>query len=63
VINVSVGYALGAWTGALARELYCPRSVSIVPGDGRRLSARRVPWVLSLPVWDSDTLPRGSDFK
>jgi len=43
VINVSVGYALGARTGAPARQLYCPRSVSTVTGDGRRLPARRAP--------------------
>ena len=41
--DVSLGCALGAWRAVLARELCFLRPVSVVPGDGRRLPARRAP--------------------
>jgi hypothetical protein len=53
VIDDSVSCALGAWTGAVSIVL-------VTAGDcllAGRLGA------LSLPVLDSNTLPRGSDCK
>jgi hypothetical protein len=59
VHDISVGCALGAWMAVPARCFLRP--VSVVPGDGRRLPARRAPLGAFPPVLDSDTLTRGSD--
>jgi hypothetical protein len=53
VINVSVDCAFGAWMVL--------RAPSLVTADDCLLAGRL--GVLSLPVSDSNTLPRGSNFK